>query len=165
MKTWLKSWQTPRFWAKASAAVVVDWVVSVSKAIRSPMASISRCSRSTTSSSPPAPASRAKAPSSADAVVRDVSRRKASGGKRSAAPRTTPWVSQVSTSPSTLSSSSETGPWIAAVWVMLPSASSPRLSCTSTSASAETRQRTTFWPSCERGISRSTCSADLAGGW
>ncbi len=107
----------------------------------------------------------AKVTSSGEAWVRGVSRRKASGGKRSAAPCTTPWVSQVSTSPSTCSSSSETGVSIMAVWVTLPSASSPRLSWTSTSASADTRQRTTFWPSCERGIRRSTCSTDLAAGW
>ncbi len=150
--------------AKASAAVVAVSVVAVSNSISATRDIISRCRRPITSPSGPAPAASAKAASCGEAAVRGVSRRKASGGKRSADPRTTPWVSQVSTSPSTRSNSSETGPSMKAVWVMLPSASSPRRSRTSTSASAQARQRTTFWPSCERGTRRSTCSTVFAGG-
>ena len=95
----------------------------------------------------------AKAESFSSGLVSAVSRRNRVGGNRSTAPRTMPWVSRVSISPSTCTLSSSNGPSAVKAWVMLPKASS----CWSSRQSVETsmRQRATYWPSWLRGVSRS----------
>ena len=72
-----------------------------------------------------------------------------------------PWVSRVSTSPSTVTASSLNGPSVLKAWVRLPKASS----CWSSRQSVETsiRQRATYCPSWLRGVSRSIWITLLAG--
>ncbi len=158
MKMWARSWHTPRPSTKASSAVVDAWVGAVSKVTRSCRAPITACR--VDSVSLPA-CSRAKAVSSSPGSVRLVERKKTSGANRSIAPRTTPWVSQVSTSPSTVRVRRETGPATKARWVMLPSGSSPFFRAASESMSS--RQRITCWPSCRRGVRRSSWTSERAG--
>ena len=95
------------------------------------------------------------------AAVNAVSRRNKVGGKRSTAPSMTPWVSRVSTSPSTSTESSVNGPAAANVWVRLPNASSwlsSRHSC-----DTSMRQSMTYWPSWLRGVRRSTWMTPAGG--
>ena len=72
MKTWVRSWHTPRLSAKASAAVVAAWVGSVSKAISSLTRASRACRSPSGSAPPPAATSRANAAIAASGAVSGV---------------------------------------------------------------------------------------------